>query len=463
MRTIFLLIAFSIFSFSVIAQERFSSVVFNNMAQGEKESSSVSGRPVSKNSLVSRNSNRTTSGSIGSWYDYPDSILGITGTSGLSSLFMWPDTAAIFGYMTGSGAGYTEGTNYNVSIGTLFNPMDSVWVPYGSFIPPSSGFTIDSVTIIGIYGRPIGATYTDSLKLTFVYGNGDSATNLLLGYFDAPDVYMYYGAGLDTAYYFPMMYWDSVQNTATNAPGVSIAPITYTFPLGPADTSVASLFSRSYPVNIVVPDSNLAAMSLSFVSGATSFPAFPGTDTVVYADGTFKYGDFQPVIAARPNTTIWQYPAAIPVTDTIIRLTDDFPTGFFKHEGSSDWWWWPQYVSAPISLESTTAQYPYILFHAYGKVAEETPVIKNPVNKITAYPNPATEAVTIAFNLNAPASVTISLTNMMGQRVADVPPMENITNGKSVINTSALADGIYLYTVAVNGMPNTGQIVVSHR
>ena len=448
-------------AFCAHAQERFSSVVFNSSFHAVNNPVHIAGRPVNKNSSKDLKVNRTTSG-LGSWYTIADSIPG----TGLTTAFMWGDTAAIFGGTTGSYMGYqVPGSGYySVSAGMLFDPMDSGLVPYGTFIPPTSGYTIDSVMVVGIYGRPNGATYTDALKLTFVYGNGDTTSNMPFGSFlDAPLSGMLGFPGPDTAIYFPQMFWDTTHNTATHAPGVSVAPITYTFSLGPGDTSVANLFVRSYPVNIVVPAGNFTGMSLSFVSGDTSFPAFPAKDTVQYADGTFKHGDFQPLIVTNRDTGAWVYP---PENGPLhhLSITDDFNVGYFKYEGSADGNGWapeyePNWVLISATGEPLYNQLPYILFHAYAPLVTQSPIVKSTVNYVAAYPNPANDAVTISFNLSAVSDVTISLCNMLGQLVYE-HKSENTEIGKVVVNTADLLPGMYFYTVTSNGERNTGHVVV---
>ena len=451
------------------AQERFPSLLFNNTSV-HKSTHHISGRHVDRSQLKDLDL-RKTSGSTGSWYDYPDTVIGTTETIGLNTVPMWQDTAAIFGSSGGSYTGYgipSFGYCYSTSVGAIFDPMDSAWAAYGDFISPSSGFTIDSVMVTGIYGRPVGPTYTDSLKLTFLYGNGDTTSNLPFFYTDGPGLWSWTGLSgtADTAFWWPDMRWDTAQNTSTNNTGVSIAPITYTFPLGPADTSVTYAFTRSYPVNIVVPPGNFAAMSISFISGAPTFPVFPATDTVEYADGSFKYGDFQPLFAGWGSMTFPYPPVSGPSYPWPLAITDDFTTGFFKFEGANDGNGWSPYYIPNWAFDADAGsgyyqQYPYVYFHAYSSLSTKTSTINNPLSQVKAYPNPAHDEVTIAFSLSAPASVSVSFTNVLGQVVSE-QQMGVVTTGNAVMNTSALPAGVYFYTVTANGRRNTGKVLVAH-
>ena len=468
MKKILLLIISGIFALSAFAQQRIPSIVVNRTIQ-QKAAARNHGTRVKSNQLGARFANKTTSpGTGGAWYDYAGTISGAGSSldTGLFALYMWQDTAAIFADVPDTNyMGYgipNSSYYYPTSLGVLFNPMDSAWVPSGNFIPPSSGYTIDSVTIKGIYGRPIGATYTDSIKLTFVYGDGSSTSNMpfsyfndatLLGWVDAP--------GGDTSLYFPYMYWDTLLNTATSIPA-GIAPISYTFPLIATDTSVANLFVRTYPVNIVVPDSNFTGMSISFISGATSFPSFPVKDTIRYTDGSFKYGCFMPVVAAIHDTGTWLYPPVTGVTSPTIKITDDFAPGYFKIEGTYDFLdsiYLPDWFSP--SIGSTPLQTPDVLFHAYKVGHLETPAANNMANEVTAYPNPANNKVTISYRLTSTADVTVSLTDMLGQ-IVNEQRINSVSGGKVVINTAGLSQGVYFYTITANGQRNTGRVVVVH-
>jgi hypothetical protein len=83
------------------------------------------------------------------------------------------------------------------------------------------------------------------------------------------------------------------------------------------------------------------------------------------------------------------------------------------------------------------------------------------INGVNAYPNPANGVLNIPFELNEVANVSVTLTSMIGQVVA-TQNMGNVDNGVAKFNTSALATGMYIYTVNANGEHFTGRIVVTH-
>lgn len=85
------------------------------------------------------------------------------------------------------------------------------------------------------------------------------------------------------------------------------------------------------------------------------------------------------------------------------------------------------------------------------------------VADLTAFPNPATDQVSIAYNLKSNSDVNITLTDITG-RVIENRLLENQSNGSHLVefNTSRFADGIYLYNVRVANQNQTGKIVVNN-
>jgi hypothetical protein len=88
--------------------------------------------------------------------------------------------------------------------------------------------------------------------------------------------------------------------------------------------------------------------------------------------------------------------------------------------------------------------------------------VKQGITDVSAYPNPANNMLNIDFSLAQNASVTVSLTNMVGQVVA-TKNMGNVNSGKAIFSTTELSSGVYFYTVLTNsGERTTGRVVVAH-
>lgn len=97
--------------------------------------------------------------------------------------------------------------------------------------------------------------------------------------------------------------------------------------------------------------------------------------------------------------------------------------------------------------------------YIYGNVGvEETELL---VNSLTAYPNPATSSVTVAYDLSGfhTGSARVVITNLVGSKVATRPI--NGTSGKVSIDLSILDAGIYFYSIEADGkIVSTKKLIV---
>ncbi len=464
MKKLFLLLTASSMAMSAGAQERNASVVFN---LGAANTQKHDVRPATQPIMTHNHSGAKTTTVASAWYDYGTEILATNATlagTGFSSMYFWPDTTAIFG--TGSTTtpflGYNvpaAGYSYNVSTGIGFNPMGNDWATASKQIATTDAYTIDSAEVVGVYGRPNGATYTDHIHLSFVYGDLTSATNIGKGGFIDPTLLANYSlASTDTAW-FPETFYDSLSNgMGKRTTGSGPAAYSVDFPLTATDTSVTFTHGYKFPVNFSVPAGNMAAMSVSFKPGSSFVPF----DTVIKSDGSYKYGCFEPIVnfatdGASGNVVFAPYTGGN-------HLTDDQTVGYLKTLGSTDGGWAGDYVPHLSYTASTGGawyeQYPFILFHIAGPSTKIQNVNAN-LTGVTATPNPATTLVAISFNLINTSNVSVSLTNMLGQVVA-TETVNGTNNGKVTFNTSVLPNGIYIYTVSANGENKTGRVVVAH-
>ena len=79
----------------------------------------------------------------------------------------------------------------------------------------------------------------------------------------------------------------------------------------------------------------------------------------------------------------------------------------------------------------------------------------------SAYPVPASDMVNFDYNFSSDANAEIAIYNMMGQEVSrnEISGM----SGKASINVSNLADGVYFYSLIVNGKnEKSNKLVVRH-
>ncbi|MBS1651572.1 MAG: zinc-dependent metalloprotease [Bacteroidetes bacterium] len=79
------------------------------------------------------------------------------------------------------------------------------------------------------------------------------------------------------------------------------------------------------------------------------------------------------------------------------------------------------------------------------------------------YPTPASDKITLSFNLLSQSNIEYSLTNILGSRVLD-NKLENLKSGENEtsINIAPLAGGIYFINLKINGFITSQKIVIEH-
>ncbi|MBN8640620.1 MAG: DUF1939 domain-containing protein [Flavobacteriales bacterium] len=76
---------------------------------------------------------------------------------------------------------------------------------------------------------------------------------------------------------------------------------------------------------------------------------------------------------------------------------------------------------------------------------EEDEIVKNSLSELTAYPNPFTNSTTIAFSLNQKSKVTMTVYNLLGQKVATLIDGElEEGNQEQTLEGSKLQSGTYI-------------------
>ena len=107
----------------------------------------------------------------------------------------------------------------------------------------------------------------------------------------------------------------------------------------------------------------------------------------------------------------------------------------------------------------------FIMYYAFNGLLLDATVGVNEnlaafVNNISAFPNPTTDNVTINVDLKKNANVSVRVTNIMGQEVANIAPKQMAAGNSQVkIDMNGLANGVYLYTVTSDNFTVTNRIV----
>ena len=90
--------------------------------------------------------------------------------------------------------------------------------------------------------------------------------------------------------------------------------------------------------------------------------------------------------------------------------------------------------------------------------------IKDPVNGtvLSAYPNPANDKFTVEYMLpEMTSNAVLVVSNILGAKMSETSLDE--ASGKVTLNTHALGNGIYFYSILVDGkMLETSKLVVRH-
>jgi hypothetical protein len=192
---------------------------------------------------------------------------------------------------------------------------------------------------------------------------------------------------------------------------------------------------------------NLAAFAIQFKSG------------IVY-DNTYTFEDRRDS-ASIPSGTKWvnyfcyRY-GANESTDLVGTFYNSslFTPQRFSYATTNGWnGWYPgqgfennQYLDAGMKLSSNNLS------------AKEVP---NSFTLGEAYPNPASNDVTIKFNLKANKNVKVSLINLLGQEVINIAN-DNFVAGFNEVkfNVGNLSAGVYFYTMTVDGVSQSQKIMI---
>lgn len=459
-----------------------------NAAPVELSNESSSPAPV----IANKYAKTTASGSR--WYNYINHIAKIDGailsnepvSGAVASRYFYP----MLWNKPNAIALYSDGpdTIGLISYAAVFDPTYPVFNDDGAYAPTDIGitsesaYTLDSVSIWGLYSRePSKGSVIDTIRLAIVYGR-DTSSNL-----DTKSVYLandasdpQYGAdavkgGNITRAYFPALRHDSVRNRATGLIG---APTVMTYDIilnassaivdsakipSPTGTPLTLNWDRfSKAINMAIPKGNMIGISATFISGDASFTPY---DTIKQFTANPKYNHFMPLIFEEKYD---KYPTYYGHNHYADSNKAHYNLGYVKTSPQNPSWA-TYYVPSYAYAADLRLEVPYIDFKlsctSCKTVGEITSIRESNVAFASnAYPNPANTELNIPFTISEKGNVNVSISNILGQVVA-TQTLTNISAGQAQIakfNTSNLVNGIYIYSVESNGQRVSNRFSVAH-
>ena len=121
--------------------------------------------------------------------------------------------------------------------------------------------------------------------------------------------------------------------------------------------------------------------------------------------------------------------------------------------------WWGNNASQTSATDNTINVVRVVANEEMVSVPENHDAI-NPVTTTRIYPNPVVDQMTIEVNAAQASEMSISVYNLMGQKVMDKNVSINTGINTPTLNTSSLSSGVYFVTVKANGFENTMKFVV---
>jgi len=320
------------------------------------------------------------------------------------------------------------------------------------------------VSVYGIYGRnPAKPTIVDTLRMSFVYGNGRT-TNMPIYYMQGQTMLTQYG--VDTVRFAAILYKKG-ENIArkylqdsTPKPAVIVKDI-YLTAASVNDTDANGYNKFSVAPNMNVAAKNVVGATVTFKTGDVYTPyvdtAFVGSlDTI-----PFKFGMFRPLMFEENQGGFPTYKAG------------NWNAGHIKNFPDRDTGkgWDSVYVVTLAYTAPLTMEYPYMDFKISCATCKNVEDL-NPVSVKSieiaqvgnAFPNPANTEVRVPFVMKEAAAVNITITNAVGATMATKELGKFAANqaGEATFNIANYANGIYFYTVEANGQRITKRFVVAH-
>ena len=99
-----------------------------------------------------------------------------------------------------------------------------------------------------------------------------------------------------------------------------------------------------------------------------------------------------------------------------------------------------------------------LIFGSFGEIGQ---IQSDSTITCTIYPNPAKNEITVEYSFDENTRAVIAITNILGSTLLEKPI--NGTNKKMLLDISNLSNGIYVYTITINGRVFDKQKLVINR
>ncbi|MGC4058103.1 MAG: T9SS type A sorting domain-containing protein [Chitinophagaceae bacterium] len=399
-----------------------------------------------------------------SHFDYNLSVSSFESDS-IWACRIWFDSTVQQTYGTGLG-----NVNYN-SVAQVLYPMDGVFNDATNpnykdqvGITSTNAYTVDSVRISGLYvtGLTRPSTIVDTLIISVAYQTAYSHYRFDAAYLAGfgIDVTPYLTtADLDTFHIAQPINKDSVNRAAYSFTTGSGTPtrVLWKEPLtsgmrSPIATADIQTFTFAVPGKLSVPAGSGVVMTYTFKSGDTWVPNTSHIDTFHRFMAIFGGSRKIMPYAGKWNAT----------------LTDRSHSALM-FSSDTTYYWGSAFIEA---MNSVSFFYEYLATSAVVTCAD-CKLVKDLgsnineqsiVTEAKAFPVPANNSLTVPFTVAEKANVSVNISNMLGQVVAtqNAGTFNAGQKGNVTFNTSALANGVYIYTVEANGQKVSERFSVAH-
>lgn len=404
---------------------------------------------IHNSSLVMRGRNRYTIAS-----SYPrilvDTTWGITFADNYGATAVTPDYS--YNVTRGGAAVY----NYTRQIALPIASVDSLIdfsEPYPGFLPNVSG-TYQAIFKATVAGDATPGNNVDTAAMVIsdsTLAVFNPRASLSGSYVHRPSSHP---AGEAT--FFQGMQFEIANDKSDTVTSASASFSSNSQPGGKVSIQIYKRIGSGYSIvgsTVALP---LTSSMISPPTGSVTFATFPidnSNGPVVLDSGSYVAVVQTEGVPANNSVILWTTPSLNPNAVPFVGYPGAQANS--NNDGAFDF--------SPNSLAVGVARAAVMRIN-FGVVPSSVQNTASNFEMGAARPNPAQSEFFVPVTLKTAAEVSVTLTNPMGQVVA-TQNLGKVAAGQTtnaVFNTSALANGVYFYTVEAGGARTTNRVVVAH-